>query len=210
LNELIGKPDGLIVPIGWGERGAEGMIKAAGYARSEKIPYLGLCYGMQLAAISYARDVLGIKDANTEENSPKGKNLIIHLMPKQKGIMARRAYGGTMRLGTWDALVKRGTIAYQFYDKYHQFLDKKKGLTSERHRHRYEFNNKYADKFEKSGFKISARSVVENLVEIMELPRKAHPFYLGTQGHPEYKSRPLRPHPIFLGFIETISELKKS
>ena len=209
LNELIGKPDGLIVPIGWGERGAEGMIKAAGYARSEKIPYLGLCYGMQLAAISYARDVLGIKDANTEENSPKGKNLIIHL-PIYLSVNLFRGYGGTMRLGTWDALVKRGTIAYQFYDKYHQFLDKKKGLTSERHRHRYEFNNKYADKFEKSGFKISARSVVENLVEIMELPRKAHPFYLGTQGHPEYKSRPLRPHPIFLGFIETISELKKS
>ena len=209
LEKLIGNPDGIIVPIGWGIRGAEGMIKTAGYARDRKIPYLGLCYGMQLGVISYARDVLGIKDANTEENDKKGKNLVIHLMPKQKDIMARRAYGGTMRLGAWEAVVKKGTKTYDLYDKYNDFIDKSKCLTSERHRHRYEFNNDYLEKFEKSGFIISAKSVEEGLVEIIELPKDQHPFYLGTQGHPEYKSRPLRPHPLFLGFLEAVSGLKK-
>ncbi|MEK9178212.1 MAG: CTP synthase [Patescibacteria group bacterium] len=209
IADLIGKPDGLIVPIGWGERGAEGMIKAAGYARENKIPYLGLCYGLQLAAISFARDVLGIKDANTEENDASGKNPIIHLMPMQKKFMKHRAYGGTMRLGAWDAKVKKGSIAHKLYEKYGGLLNKD-GLTSERHRHRYEINDKYSDRFEKSGFIISARSVIENLVEIAELSDDQHPFYLGTQGHPEYKSRPLRPHPIFLGFIEEVSRLKKS
>ncbi len=208
LDTLIGIPDGIIVPIGWGERGAEGMIKAAGYARDKKIPYLGLCYGMQLAVISYARDVLGLKDANTEENEPDGKNPVIHLMPKQKEFMQRRAYGGTMRLGKWEAIVKKGTRAYSLYDKYKDFIDKSKGLTSERHRHRYEFNNDYLEKFEKAGFVIAAKSVEEGLVEIIELPEKEHPFYLGTQGHPEYKSRPLRPHPLFLGFIDAVSKYK--
>lgn len=209
FEELIGKPDGIIVPIGWGLRGAEGMIRAAGYAREKKIPYLGLCYGMQLAAISYARDILGIKDANTEENDEKTSNFVIHLMPKQKEFMDRRAYGGTMRLGKWDAIVKKGTKAYELYNKYNDFIDKSKGLTSERHRHRFEFNNDYLEQFEKKGFIISARSVEEDLVEIIELPQKEHPFYLGTQGHPEYKSRPLRPHPLFLGFIDAINRLKK-
>ncbi len=209
LDKLIGNPEGIIVPIGWGLRGAEGMIEAAGYARKNKIPYLGLCYGMQLAAISFARDVLGIKDANTEENIKDGKNLVIHLMPKQKEIMERRAYGGTMRLGRWDAVVKKDTKAYKLYEKYNDFIDKSKGLTSERHRHRFEFNNDYLEKFEEKGFVISAKSVEEGLVEIIELPENEHPFYLGTQGHPEYKSRPLRPHPLFLGFLDAVSGLKK-
>ncbi|MBI2028580.1 MAG: CTP synthase [Candidatus Levybacteria bacterium] len=199
---VIGNPDGIIVPIGWGERGAEGMIKAASFARENKIPYLGLCYGMQLATIAYARDILGWKDANTTENDPKTKHPIITLMPKQKKFMKKRAYGGTMRLGTWNAIVKNNTVAYKLYDKYNGFLDKNKNLTSERHRHRYEFNNKYTKEFEDKGFVFSARSVEENLVEIIELPKSLHPFYLGTQGHPEYKSRPLKPHPIFLGFIQ--------
>lgn len=208
LEKLIGSPDGIIVPIGWGIRGAEGMINAAGYARDKKIPYLGLCYGMQLAVISYARDILGIKDANTEENDEDGQDLVIHLMPKQKEIMEKRAYGGTMRLGAWDALVKEGTQAYELYDKYDDFIDKAKGLTSERHRHRFEFNNDYLKEFEEKGFIISAKSVEEGLVEIIELPRSEHPFYIGTQGHPEYKSRPLRPHPLFLGFVEAVSKVK--
>jgi len=210
LDELIGNPDGIIVPIGWGVRGSEGMIKAAGYARSKNIPYLGLCYGMQLAVISYARDVLGIKDANSEENK-EGKeiNPVIHLMPKQKEIMEKRAYGGTMRLGSWEAIVKEGTKAFELYEKYNDFIDKTKGLTSERHRHRYEFNNEYLEKFENSGFLIAAKSVEEGLVEIIELPEEKHPFYLATQGHPEYKSRPLRPHPIFIGFVNAMKELKK-
>jgi len=209
LEKIIGNPDGIIVPIGWGVRGAEGMIKAAGYARDKKIPYLGLCYGMQLAVISYARDILGIKGANTEENVESGTDFVIHLMPKQKEIMERRAYGGTMRLGAWNAIVKENTKAFSLYERYDDFIDKAKGLTSERHRHRFEFNNEYLEKFEEKGFTIAAKSVEEGLVEIIELPESEHPFYLGTQGHPEYKSRPLRPHPLFLGFVEAVSTLKK-
>lgn len=205
IKKLIGNPDGIIVPIGWGIRGAEGMIKAASYARINKIPYLGLCYGMQLAVISFAREVLGIKDANTQEVKKNGKNLVIHLMPKQKEYMDKRSYGGTMRLGGWEAFVKKGTISYKLYDEYNNFIDKSKGLTTERHRHRYEFNNKYIEEFEKKNFIFSAKSVDEGLIEIVELPKSDHPFYVGTQGHPEYKSRPLKPHPLFLGFIEAIS-----
>ncbi len=197
----IGKPNGIIVPIGWGERGAEGMIKAVSYARENKIPYLGLCYGMQLAAISFARDVLNFKDANTTENNPKTTHPVIHLMPAQEKFMKNRAYGGTMRLGAWEAIVKKGTLAFDLYSKYGGPINKNTGLTSERHRHRYEFNDKYAKQFEQKGLIISARSVKENLAEIIELPKSQHPFFLGTQGHPEYKSRPLKPHPIFLGFM---------
>jgi CTP synthase len=204
-EKAIGKPDGIIVPIGWGERGAEGMILAADYARKSKIPYLGLCYGMQLAVIAFARSVLGWKDANTAENDPKSKHPVIYLIPSQKEIMERRAYGGTMRLGGWEAVVKKNTKAYALYKKYGQLLNEK-GLTSERHRHRYEFNNAFAEDFEKKGLTIAARSVEEGLVEIIEVPD--HPFYIGTQGHPEYKSRPLKPHAIFMGFIEAASKQK--
>ncbi|GAB4219440.1 MAG: CTP synthase (glutamine hydrolyzing) [Candidatus Microgenomates bacterium] len=191
--DIIGHPDGIIVPIGWGERGAEGMIMAASYAREKKIPYLGLCYGMQLAVIAFARDILGWKDANTEENDKNAKHNVIHLMPKQEEIMKRRAYGGTMRLGAWEAKVKKNTIAYEIYQK---------DLISERHRHRYEFNDKFAKDFEKAGLIISARSVIENLCEIIELPKTIHPFYFATQGHPEYKSQPLNPHPVFVRFLQ--------
>lgn len=201
---VIGTPDGIIVPIGWGERGAEGMIAAADYARKAKIPYLGLCYGMQLAAVAFARSVLGWKDANTTENKPKSKHPVIYLIPSQKEIMERRAYGGTMRLGGWEAIVKKGTKAFELYENHNQMLNKSKGLTSERHRHRYEFNNTYAKDFEKAGLIISARSVQEGLVEIIEVPD--HPFYMGTQGHPEYKSRPLQPHPLFIGFVEACAK----
>lgn len=199
---LSGKEvDGIIVPIGWGVRGAEGMIQAAGYARDHKIPYLGLCYGMQLACVSFARDIIGWKDADTEENNRKTDHQVIHLMPAQEEVMKRRAYGGTMRLGAWEAVVKKGTIAWQAYEKHSGFIDKEKGLTSERHRHRYEFNDQFVEEFEKRGLIISARSVVENLTEIIELPADKHPFYVGTQGHPEYKSRPLKPHPLFIEYI---------
>ena len=193
-GEMIGQPDGIIVPIGWGKRGAEGMIAAAGYARDKKIPYLGLCYGLQHAVISFARDVIGWQDADTEENNKATKHQVIHLMPAQKKYMDRRAYGGTMRLGSWDARVKKGTRAYEIYGK----TD-----TSERHRHRYEFNDKFVKDFEKHGLVISARSVVENLCEIIELPKDRHPFYFGTQGHPEYKSQPTKPHPIFVAFLRS-------
>lgn len=205
-EKIIGKPDGIIVPIGWGERGAEGMITAASYARRKKIPYLGLCYGMQLAVVAFARDVLGFKDANTEENNPKSKHPVIHIIPQQKEIMERRAYGGTMRLGGWDAYVKKGTRAYEIYDSYKAFKDKKKSMISERHRHRYEFNQKYEGEFTKKGLVISSKSVVENLVEIIELPKSKHPFYLGTQGHPEYKTSPEKPHPLFVEFLKACAK----
>jgi len=203
-ENIIGNPDGIIVPIGWGNRGSEGMITAASYARRKKIPYLGLCYGMQLACIAYARDVLGLKNANTAENDPKTKYPVIHLMSTQQEAMKNRAYGGTMRLGGWEAIVKKGTKAFKAYTK-HGGIDVNTGLTSERHRHRYEFNDDFAKDFEKTGFIISARSVVENLTEIIELPEKMHPFYLGTQGHPEYKSRPNKPHPLFIEFLKAAS-----
>jgi len=199
---VIGKPDGIIVPIGWGERGAEGMIKAVEYSLDKKIPYLGLCYGMQLAVVGFARHVLGWKDANTTENDQKTKHPVIHMIENQKELMERRSYGGTMRLGAWDAKVKEGTRAYEVYEKAGQFINNKPGLTSERHRHRYEFNNEFAKEIEAAGLIISARSVVENLVEIIELPKKDHPFFMGTQGHPEYKSRPQSPHPLFVEFLK--------
>ena len=205
IKSILGEPDGIIVPIGWGERGAEGMIAAAGYARRMKIPYLGLCYGMQLACVSFAREVIGWKDATTEENTKKTDHLVIHLMPAQKEIMEKRAYGGTMRLGKWDAIVKKGTLAFDAYEKYGGTLNAintKTGLTSERHRHRYEFNDEFVADFEKAGLIFSARSVEEKLAEIIELPTTEHPFYVGTQGHPEYKSRPLSPHPLFIAFLK--------
>ena len=210
IGKVLPAIDGLIVPIGWGERGTEGMIKAAGFARKEKIPYLGLCFGMQLAVIAFARDVLGWERANSTENDPKSPYPVINLIPSQEELMARRAYGGSMRLGAWDATVKKNTLAWDSYSKHNQFIEKEKGLTSERHRHRWEFNDKFVNEFENKGMVFSARSVVEDLVEIMELPQSEHPFYLGTQGHPEYKSRPLKPHALFLEFFSAcIKQLKK-
>ena len=209
VEKEVGNPDGIIVPIGWGERGTEGMIAAASYARKKKIPYLGLCYGMQLATVAFARDMLGWKDATSQEINDKSKHQVIHLIPSQEELMKRRAYGGTMRLGGWDAVVKKGTRAYELYKKYNEMKDVNTGLTSERHRHRYEFNDDFAKDLEQKGLVISARSVVEGLVEIVELSQKDHPFYLGTQGHPEYKSRPLKPHPLFIGFIEAANKTSR-
>lgn len=207
-EEVIGRPDGIIVPIGWGERGAEGMIAAASYARKEKIPYLGLCFGMQLAVVAFARDMMGWKDANTAENDPNSKHPVIYLIPTQKELMERRAYGGTMRLGAWEGKVFPGTMADEIYTKYDGYQDPKKKIMSERHRHRYEFNQKFEKDLTDKGLIISSKSVVENLVEIVELPRSKHPFYLGIQGHPEYKSRPTHPHPLFIEFLKAAEEQK--
>ena len=192
---MIKDVDGIIVPIGWGERGVEGMIAAARFALIQKIPYLGLCYGMQLGVAGFAREKLGWKDANTTEVNPHTKHPVIHMIASQEALMKRRAYGGTMRLGSWDAKVKKGTITGRAYGQ----TD-----TSERHRHRYEVNEKFVARLEDAGLVIAARSVVEHLVEIIELPLTAHPFFLGTQGHPEYKSRPLQPHPLFIAYIKAL------
>jgi CTP synthase len=196
----IGKPDGLIVPIGWGARGVEGMIKAIQLARKNKIPYLGLCYGMQLAMVEFARNVLRLKNAHTTEVNPKSSYPVIHLIEAQKEKLARRAYGGTMRLGAWDCRLTPGTSAYVLYKKY-GWVKGKDTVISERHRHRYEFNNSFKRQFEKAGIIFSGRAVLEDLVEIIELPKSIHPFFIGTQFHPEYKSRPLLPHPFFIAFL---------
>lgn len=196
--------DGIIVPIGWGERGVEGKIKAIQYARENKVPYLGLCYGMQLAVVEFARHVVGYKDAHTTEVNPKSKNPVIHIIPEQERKMELRAYGGTMRLGGWDCKFKKKTRVYDIYENAGALKDPEKGIASERHRHRYEFNDEYTEAMEKAGLVFSARSVKEGLAEYIELPEEMHPFFVGTQGHPEYKSRPLQPHPLFVAFFEAM------
>lgn len=201
--------DGIIVPIGWGERGVEGKITAIEYARTKKIPYLGLCYGMQLAVVEFARHVLKWPEAHTTEANQKTPKPVIHMIPDQERILENRAYGGTMRLGTWDCKVKEGTIAAEAYAHHHQYKNESQLLTSERHRHRYECNNTYVKDLEKAGLIIAGRSVKEDLVELIELPRKIHPFFVGTQGHPEYKSRPLRPHALFLEFLRATYKHQK-
>lgn len=202
LMEDLKGVEGVIVPIGWGARGVEGKIKAIQYARENMIPYLGLCYGMQLAVVEYARNVLGLTGAHTTECDKDTEHPVIHMNVGQEENVKRRAYGGTMRLGRWECKVKEGTLADLAYKKHQGYDDEAKRTVWERHRHRYEFNDEYAKKIEDAGMMISGRSIVENLVEIVELAKDKHPFFLGTQYHPEYRSRPLRPHPLFLKFIQ--------
>lgn len=185
------KYDAIIVPGGFGTRGVEGIIKVIQYAREKKIPYLGLCYGMQLAAVEFARNVLKLKDADTVERNPKSTNLIIGINPNQKMNVKNNRYGGTMRLGAYDCELKKESKVFKLYGE--------KNI-SERHRHRYEFNNDYLQKVDKAGLKVVGMNKKSNLVEILELDR--HPFFIGTQFHPEFKSRPLKPHPLFVGLIK--------
>jgi CTP synthase len=159
---------------------------------------------MQLAVVEYARNVLGFKDAHTLEIDADTQHPVIHMIKGQEDILKRRAYGGTMRLGRWECKVKEGTIADMSYTKHNAYDDKEKRIVGERHRHRYEFNDEFAQDFEKAGMILAGRSVVEHLVEIIELPRSVHPFFVGTQYHPEYRSRPLDPHPIFLEYIAAL------
>ncbi|MFA7193485.1 MAG: CTP synthase [Candidatus Paceibacterota bacterium] len=184
--------DGVIVPGGFGETGIEGKMAAIKFVRENKIPYLGLCYGMQLMTIEYARNVLGIKDAQTAEINPDGKNCVIDMMPDQKEKIARGEFGGTMRLGEYPCFLRKGTIAEKAYGK---------SLISERHRHRYEVNPEYIAQLEDSGLIFSGTSKDKRLMEIAELSKKSHPFMLGTQFHPEFKARPLSPHPLFTEFV---------
>lgn len=193
--------DGVIVPGGFGETGIEGKINVIEFVRENKIPYFGLCYGMQLAVIEYARHVLGLKDANTAEINPKSKNLVIDIMPEQKKNLAEGNYGATMRLGAYPAVLKEGTIAQKAYGKKE---------ISERHRHRYEVNPEYIEKISKAGMVFSGTSPDGILMEIAELPRDIHPFFLGTQFHPEFKARPLSPHPLFTEFIKASLQNKLS
>lgn len=192
LQELK-KFDGIIMPGGFGSRGIEGMILAIQFARENKIPYLGLCLGMQLAVIEFARNIAGIKDANTMEINPDGKNLIIHIMKEQKRHLLEKKYGGTMRLGSYPCILADGTISKDAY---------KTGEIEERHRHRYEFNNDYREELTKYGLIIAGVSPDNKLVEIIELNKNTHPFFVGAQFHPEFKSRPLKPHPLFREFIK--------
>jgi len=192
--------DGIIVPGGFGSRGVEGNLKVAEFARRNKIPYFGLCYGMQMMVIEYARNVLGLKDANTREVNPGSKNMVIDVMESQKEILKNNLYGGSMRLGAYKAILGEGTIARASYGV--------KEIT-ERHRHRYEVNPSFIPDLEKAGLVFSGRSPDGNLMEIAELPKSQHPFFLGTQFHPEFLSRPLNPHPLFTAFIRACIKKKK-
>ena len=195
---------GIIVPGGFGSRGIEGKIQAIKYARENKIPYFGLCYGMQLAVVEYARNVLNLPGAHTTEIDPDTKFPVIHIMPDQQKKMLNREYGATMRLGAWDCLLKKDTLTYNLYKQF-SILRPQSSVISERHRHRFEFNNEYLEHFMKKGLIISGTTPDGKLVEIIEL--KDHPFFIGTQFHPELKSRPLNPHPLFVGFIQAVSRV---
>ena len=192
--------DGVIVPGGFGESGIEGVLMAIEYVRKNKIPYLGLCYGMQLAVIEFCRNVLGWADAHTTEVNPKSSRLVIDIMPEQKKLLEENKYGATMRLGAYPAVLKKGTHAHDAYATEN---------ISERHRHRYEVNPEYIAEIEKGGMIFSGTSPDNRLMEIAELPKSVHPFLLGTQFHPEFKARPLHPHPLFSAFVEACLDEKK-
>jgi len=199
LNSLK-KYDGIIVPGGFGETGIEGKIKVIEYARKHKIPYFGLCYGMQLMVVEYARHILGLKDANTTEINMDTKYPVIDIMPDQKEKLLRKDYGGSMRLGSYLAVLKKGTLAREAYGK---------ELIEERHRHRYEVNPEYIEKIKEAGLVFSGVSPDGRLMEIAELPKRVHPFFLGTQFHPEFKGSPLSPHPLFVAFLKAALAKKK-
>ncbi|MBP9760164.1 MAG: CTP synthase [Candidatus Pacebacteria bacterium] len=194
--------DGILVPGGFGESGIEGKINVIEYARTHGVPYFGLCYGMQLLVIEYARHVLGLAGAHTVEIDQKSPYPVIDIMPDQKKLMQEGHYGGTMRLGAYPAELGKGTIARTLYGK---------PITEERHRHRYEVNPEYIAQLESAGLVFSGKSPDGTLMEIAELPKEVHPFFLGTQFHPEFTARPLRPHPLFTGFIKaTIARQKRN
>ncbi len=198
--------DGICVPGGFGSRGVEGIIQAIEFARKQKIPYLGLCYGMQLATIEFARNVCRLRTAHTTEVDSKARHPVIHIMPEQEKLLLNREYGATMRLGAWDCLVTRGTKTEKAYLRGGWIKAKGSSKISERHRHRYEFNNEYREKLENAGLIIAGTTPDGQLVEIIEL--KDHPFFVGTQFHPEFKSRPLSPHPLFTEFVRAIIRQK--
>ena len=188
-DEMLKEFQGIVVPGGFGNRGIEGKIETIKYARENKIPFLGICLGMQMAVVEYARDVLGLKDANSQEFDEKSKNQVIHIMENQKSVNKK---GGTMRLGSYPCVIKEGTLAEKVY-----------GTTeiAERHRHRFEYNNDYKERLENAGLICSGTSPDGELVEIVELSQKEHPFFIAGQFHPELKSRPNRPAPLFVELV---------
>ena len=192
LDEVFKDTDGIILPGGFGDRGIEGMISVATYARQKQIPYLGICLGMQIAAIAFARSALGLKDANSFEFDPQSKHTIIDFMEDQSNDIRK---GGTMRLGSYPCSLRADTNIWSCY---------KKDMIDERHRHRYEFNNEYRSEFERNDMMIVGTSPDKQLVEAIE--HKNHPFYIGVQYHPEFKSRPNRPHPLFVGLVKASLE----
>lgn len=194
ISENLPNVDGILVPGGFGMRGINGKINAIRYAREKKIPYFGICLGMQCAVIEFARNVLGLKDANSSEFNPKTKYPVIDLLPEQKKINEK---GGTMRLGLYPCKLKKGSLAYKAY---------KREIVYERHRHRYELNNKYREELKKAGLLVTGIFEQKNLAEIIEI--KDHPWFVAVQFHPEFKSRPDRPHPLFKDFIS--ASIKKS
>ncbi len=196
--KTLAKYDGVLIPGGFGGRGVEGKIAAIRYCREKKIPYFGLCYGMQLATIEFARHVAGLRGANTAEVNPKSPHPVIHIMPEQEAIVRARKYGGSMRLGEYPCVLAPGTVSRRAYGA---------PDVRERHRHRYEVNNAYRERLRDAGLVFAGTSPDGLLVEIIEL--KNHPFFVGTQFHPEFRSRPLRPHPLFLAFIAACRKKKK-
>ena len=196
VQEKLSGFDGIIVPGGFGNRGIEGKITTIKYARENKIPFLGICLGMQMAVVEYARDILGLKDANSAEFDENSKNQVIHIMEDQKEIDKK---GGTMRLGAYPCIIKEGTLAQEVYGKTE---------ISERHRHRFEYNNDYKERLEKAGLICSGTSPDGKLVEIVELSKKEHPYFIAGQFHPELKSRPNKPAPLFVGLVKAAKERK--
>jgi CTP synthase len=189
--------DGIIVPGGFGTRGIEGIISAIQFAREHRIPYLGLCYGMQLACVEFARHVMHKKDANTMEINEKTPHPIIIVNPHQAMNIKENRYGGTMRLGAYTAQLTKGSIVAKAYGAL---------KISERHRHRYEFNNDYRAAMNAAGLLTTGINPETDLVEFIELPD--HPFFVGTQAHPDFKSRPMRPHPLFREFLNAARKKK--
>ena len=195
VSQRLGDADGILVPGGFGSRGIEGKIQAIRYARENKVPFMGICLGMQLASIEFARDVCGYTDANSTEIDPETQAPIISLMADQESI---EEMGGTQRLGAYPCVLRKGTLAESLY---------RVEEISERHRHRYEFNNAFRESLGEKGLVFSGTSPDERLVEIVEL--KDHPFFIASQFHPEFLSRPNHPHPIFKGFVKASLENHK-
>ena len=195
--------DGIIIPGGFGQRGTEGKIKTIRYLRENKIPFLGLCFGLQLAVVEFARNVCGLKNAHSTEINPETPYPVVDLIPEQLKNIQKAHYGGSMRLGAYSCLLEKNTLAYQCYFGRKKI---KNPIIFERHRHRYEVNNQFCEILKKHGLIISGVNPQSGLVEIIEL--KNHPFFLATQFHPEFKSRPLHPHPLFQAFIK--AALRKS